>query len=103
MSLKNILKKFPIKIIIFEKRANHEFIFYDKGRREFKKTGEVRFFLKKKDCEIKPPDYDFIYQTNKGNILFLESPEPKVYIPLKKDEAKLKGTNDLFWLQSMGL
>lgn len=83
--------RFPVKVEIWERRANGWFVHLDKGRRLRYKDGKWEYQLKKAKELTKPVSPEFIYFDSKGkNRLKLFSPIPGVYQPMKvmvkKDE-----------------
>lgn len=96
----------PDRIEIYQNTAGQDMIFYDKGRRFSDSKGNIKYMLKKRKVEIKPPEYDYFYPCNggKGRVLHLDNPSPNIYLPMKKeqidqDTAVLKLRDDSLYRQ----
>lgn len=76
--------KWPVKVVIFEKRSNSMVIVKDKARR-FKDGASAVEYYQLKNKKDKLPAIDF-KNLMPGNTLFIYSPTSGVYYPLEFDE-----------------
>ena len=87
-----LMKKwYPVKVMLFEKRAGGYTIRFDRAGRLGKK-GQIFYRLKKLKKNTKPSAYDYIMQTGKGLFLMLWSPGPDEFYPMKISEKNPSGT-----------
>lgn len=81
--------RWPVTVVIDEKRENGYFRKYDKAKR-IKKDGVWYYKLKKLGITIKPQKFENIMTVGKNNFLMLYSPQTNVYYPYKIEEGTLK-------------
>jgi len=80
--LDRILKPWPVKVTIFEKRRTGYIPIDDKARMVNEK-GKRYYQLKKKNVKIAPMDLKHLDYVSGKNRLFLVSPKRDVYLPLR--------------------
>jgi len=88
MKFRNPVRKFPVKVIIWEKRAGTVIPRWDRARRFKTKDGEYYYELAKTKKDTKPIRYDYVYPCGKGLLLNLYSPSPYEYHPIKFSEVE---------------
>lgn len=93
MGFPNPFRRYPVSVVIFEKRGENSVqLVKDKACRKKNRDGLEVYHLKKKNTDIRPPPYKFIYLGKKGKpILMLYSVEAGNFIPLQ--------FNDPSWLE----
>ena len=72
--------KYPVKVVIFEKRAGGFRIRIDKAMRIRKPTGEEHYKLHKSQDQLIPPEYTYI---SPNNWIVLYSPTAGAYAPIE--------------------
>jgi hypothetical protein len=87
-------RKFSTNVIIISDRVGEQRrILFDKGAFLKKKGNYESFRLQKDKINIKPPSFDYLYPSMKGNFLCLLQKGPKEYYPVRfgdvfdKDDA----------------
>jgi len=85
-----IFNRYPVRVIIYEKRGNSLQKLRDKGVRIQKGTGEVFYKIKKKKLKTPPISYEHIYMVNYDGKLketvYLYSTTPYTFTPIKLNE-----------------
>jgi hypothetical protein len=84
-------KAFPIKVMIFERRASGHAIVFDRARRvKGQQEGINAYLLKDRRAHTKPIDFKYLYTGRKGQIyLFLNMPQANEYHPIHMKDAEL--------------
>lgn len=82
----SLLNRFPVRVLIYEKRGDNVILFKDKGRRVHKKSGEIYYELKRKKKKTPPISYAHIYPIHTGkhyvDYVFLYSSTPYTFQPI---------------------
>lgn len=82
-----IRNRWPVKVVVREKRGDYFFEYFDKGRREFDKDKHIIYKLKTGKRVTRPVEYDYI---SPGNVLHVFSPDPENFIPTTFDSKDSK-------------
>jgi hypothetical protein len=92
-------KRFPVRVDLWEERANGYSFRSDRAGRIKKPDGTFYYRLKGKKENTKPSAYDNIMTTNKGLKLLLYSPGPGEYYPIKFDKGTISTIDEdmKFW------
>lgn len=81
--LKRKIGKFPVTVIIAEKRENAIQWSFDHAKRLRRDDGTQAYYLKRRGEEIPPPDYTSLHVGSNGKtILPLYSPQQGQYVPM---------------------
>jgi hypothetical protein len=98
--LDKIIRPWPVKVTIFEKRRNTYVPIEDKARMTIEK-GKRYYELKKKGVKIKPVKLDDLYYVGGENKLYLINPRRDVFLPMRIDDKtcdiKIVDEDVRFW------
>jgi len=85
------LGKWPVNVIIFEKRGKGFIPIFDKARRVVDKSGVEYYELKKKKSKLPAVDFKNL---NIGNYLYLYSPVSNEYHPMDINDDRFLAISD---------
>ena len=102
-----IFQKFPVIVMIFERRKDNTIINMDRARRVFRPDGQVYYefkYNKGLGDKLQPQNFENILIDKKGNsYLLLYSPEPNQFFPLTPEfgnphpKLNIVESDMLFW------
>ncbi len=79
-------KLYPVKVIIFEKRAGGYMPYFDRAKRKKDKSGTDEYYLRKRKVSIRPAEYGKLMENKKGIYMLLYAPSAREYRQLEVND-----------------